>query len=201
MTEQTGATSAQVDDKAQPQVGADSPSQAEGAQSAQAAGAAAESGTGDVTRLTVENADLRKENASFRTRLKALEKAEEDRQTASLSDIEKRDRRIAELERENAEHLSRAQESTVRMAVLEAAARLGFRSPELAYRALDRSTVEFKDDGSPRNVDKLLRELLEREPYLAKPATAPDFGGGSRGQLPSNEPSMNELMRAAARGR
>lgn len=193
----TGAASAQAAGTAQPQAGTVSPSQAEGAQSAQAAGATAESGTGDVTRLTSENADLRKENASFRTRLKALEKAEEDRQTASLSDIEKRDRRIAELEREVADHAARSQESTVRMAVLDAAARLGFRSPELAFRALDRSGIEFKDDGTPKNVEKLLRELLEREPYLGKPAGAPDFGGGPRGTTPSGTPDMNTLLRAA----
>jgi hypothetical protein len=196
----TGAEPAQAAGTAQPQAGTVSPPQAGGAQSAPAAGAAAESGTGDVTRLTSENADLRKENASFRTRLKALEAAEEARQTASLSDIEKRDRRIAELERENADFVTRTQESTVRMAVLDAASRLGFRSPELAFRALDRTGIEFKDDGTPKNVEKLLRELLEREPYLGKPAGAPDFGGGPRGQTPTGGPDMNSLLRAAAKG-
>lgn len=196
----TGVESTQADETAQPQAGTDSPSQTEGAQSVQVAGATAESGTGDVLRLTSANADLRKENASFRTRLKALEKVEEDRQTASLSDIEKRDRRIAELERENADHLARATESTVRMVVLDTAARLGFRSPELAYRALDHAALEFKDDGTPRNVEKLLNELLDREPYLGKPAGAPDFGGGPRGRTPSSTPGMNELLRAAAKG-
>lgn len=131
-------------------------------------------------------------------REKALAKALKTYEDAQKTDVQKATDRIAELERENADLVARAQESTVRMAVLDAATRLGFRSPELAYRALDRTLIEFKDDGTPRNVDKLLRELLEREPYLGKPGT--DFGGGPRGQTPTSQPSMNELLRAARGG-
>ena len=121
-------------------------------------------------------------------------------QDADKTEAQKATERIAELEREKADLIARSQESTVRMVVLDAAARLGFRSPELAFRALDRSALEFKDDGTPRNVEKLLNELLEREPYLGKPAGAPDFGGGPRGRTPSNTPSMNDLLRAARGG-
>jgi hypothetical protein len=121
-------------------------------------------------------------------------------QDADKTEAQKATERIAELEREKADLIASATENTVRMAVLDTAARLGFRSPELAYRALDHAALEFKDDGTPRNVEKLLNELLAREPYLGKPAGAPDFGGGPRGRTPPNTPGMNELLRAARGG-
>lgn len=133
-------------------------------------------------------------------REKALARSLKAYEDADKTESQKATERIAELERENADLVARAQESVVRMAVLDAASRLGFRSPELAFRALDRSGIEFKEDGSPRNVEKLLRELLEREPYLGKPAGAPDFGGGPRGQTPAGGSDMNTLLRAAAKG-
>jgi hypothetical protein len=88
----------------------------------------------------------------------------------------------------------------VHAATVEAATRLGFRSPDVAYRLIDRAEIEFAEDGSPKNIEKLLKAVLEREPYLAKPTGSGDFGGGNRGPTPSGQPDMNTLLRRAARG-
>lgn len=202
MAENTGATEAQAANVTQPQAGTDSPSQADGAQTAQAAGAAAESGTGnsDPAVLARENAELRREQAANRKRLQALEAAQQAAEEASLSELQKAQKRVADLERQAAEFQVREQERTLQLATIEAASRLGFRNPDLAARLLDRSEIEYGEDGQPKNVAKLLKALADSEPYLTKTAPA-DFGGGTRGATPSGQPSMNDLIRAAASNR
>lgn len=190
MAETTGATEAQAAEVTQPQAGADSPSQAEGVK---------ESGTGnsDLAAAVRERDEARREAAKYRTEARKLAEAQTAADEAKLSELEKATKRVAELERQQAESQVRDQERTVQLATLEAASRLNFRNPDLAYRLLDRSEIEF-DDGKPKNVEKLLKALLEKEPYLAKTAQA-DYGGGNRGTTPSGQPTMNELIRAAAR--
>lgn len=199
--ETTGAEGTQADPTAQPQAGASSPPQAGGAQTAQAASATDESGTGSSDQPETMSPDearkLRSESASLRKRLADLEKAQQATEEAKLSELEKAQKRSAELERQIADLQSREQERTAQYAAQAAATRLGFRSPDLAYRLLDRSEIEFADDGTPKNVERLLKALLEKEPYLAAPAN-PDFRGGDRGKPPGGQPSMNELLRAAA---
>lgn len=188
----TGAAQAQAAEATQPQAGTDSPAQAAGAQAAQAAGAADGSGTGPD--LAAEVAALRKEAAAARTRLKAFEKAEQDRKDADLSDLQKAQTRIAELEQEREAWTLQQQESRLRMASLSAAQKLGFREPDLAFRLLDQGAVQYAEDGTPRNVEQLLTALAKASPYLV---TAADFGGGTRGQ-PASGAGMNEIIRRAA---
>ena len=57
--------------------------------------------------------------------------------------------------------------------------------------------VEFRDDGTPKDVERLLADVLTRSPYLARPGAAADFGGGVRGSGPSGT-DMNRLIRRAA---
>lgn len=200
MAETTGATEAQAAEVTQPQAGAGSPSPVEGAHKAQAVGATAESGTenSDHAALARENAELRREQAANRKRLQALEAAQTAAEEASLSEVQRAQKRVAELERQLSEFQVRERERTVQLAAIEAASRLNFRNPDLAYRLLDQSEIEYAEDGRPKNIDRLLRMLLEKEPYLAKTAQA-DYGGGTRGTTPSGPPSMNELIRAAAK--
>lgn len=199
--ETTGAATVQATEAAQPRVGAASSSQAEGAQSAQEAGATAESGTGnaDLATLAREREEARREAQRLRAEVRRLTEARTAEDDAKLSELEKANKRVAELERQASESQVREQERSVRLAAVETATRLNFRNPDLAYRLLERSDVEFADDGHPKNVQHLLKAVLDRDPYLAKTAQA-DFGGGQRGTTPPDRPSMNELLRAAARG-
>jgi hypothetical protein len=120
--------------------------------------------------------------------------------TAQMSEIEKRDARIKELEDQTAGAAAREQERNLRVAAIEAATTLKFRNPSLAWRLLDIADVKFEDDGTPKNVEALLKKIAEAEPYLVS-ASGSDFGGGNRGKTPGQAtPSMDELLRAAARG-
>lgn len=200
MAETTGAAETQAVDATQPQAGTGSPSQAEGAQTAQAASAAAEGGTEHSPEsISAEEAKkLRSEANSLRRRLAEFERAQAEAEQAKLSEVEKAQRKVAELEQQIADFQVRERDQRVRLAAVETATRLGFRSPDLAYRVLDRTQLEFNDSGEPKNIEKLLKAVLESDPYLGKGATG-DFGGGPRGASPSGPPGMNEILRAAAR--
>jgi hypothetical protein len=186
MSDSTGATNGQ-EPGAQPQAGTtlESTTQAQAA-----AGTSDPSTTVDVAVLQRELAEARREAAKHRTDLRKLTDAQ-------LSESERLQRRVAELEQERDVSQARDRERAIRLAALEAAARLGFRDPDLAVRLIDPSAVETKDDGTPKNVERLLADVLARSPYLGRSGIAPDFGGGQRGQAPAGT-DMNSLIRRAA---
>lgn len=196
MPEVSGDPAAQVANGAQAQVATQTSAQDAGAQSSQADGATTGSGTEGTPQSQSEIAALRRENASYRTRVRELERVQAQAAAASMTDLERANARVAELERLNADALIREQDRTVRLSAIEEATRLNFRSPDLAYRLIDRAEIDFDDAGTPKNIAKLLEGILKREPYLVKGSTA-DFGGGNRGGSPQGI-DMNQIIRRAA---
>lgn len=188
------------------------PDETNGADGAQAApdtqppaGTATSQADGDDTTpesISLEEArKLRQENASLRKRLKPLEDAETTRQEAALSEQEKHDKRVAELEQAVAERERQIKDIQLRSAVTAAAARAGFGDPDDAFRLLDRDAVTFEDDGAPKNLPKLLDDMLTKKPYLASAAVRAQgsWGGGDRGAGPSSaDVDMNQAIRQAA---
>lgn len=184
----TDATEAQGADDAQPQGGAD---QAHGADAQQVQGTSADqAGTGSEP-SHAKVAELERDNARYRRRIAELERTQQ--QTASTTGTELADARgrVTDLE-------GQLTDMRVQMAAMTVATRLGFKDPEDAYLLLDRSKLELADDGRPRNIEALLKATLDKKPYLGR--NLPDLGGGPRGGTPSSTPSMNDLLRAAARG-
>jgi hypothetical protein len=110
---------------------------------------------------------LRAEAASYRTKLKELEQKVQEHETAKLSEAEKLQKRLAELEREQANYQRERQERTLKYEVMLAASRMGIADPEAAYKLLDLASIEFEEDGTPKNVEKALRDLIAKRPYLA----------------------------------
>ena len=110
---------------------------------------------------------LRAEAASYRTKLKELEQKVQEHETAKLSEAEKLQKRLAELERQQAEHERERQERTLKYETMLTASKLGIVDPEAAYKLLDLASIEFEEDGTPRNIEKALRELIAKRPYLA----------------------------------
>jgi len=188
MSDSTSATSGQ-EPGAQPQAGTTT---SESTTQAQAAAGTTDQPTStvDVAVLQRELAEARREAAKHRTDLWKVTDAQ-------LSESERLQRRVTELEQERQEAQARDRDRAIRLSALEAAARLGFRDPDLAVRLIDPSAVEVRDDGTPRNVERLLSEVLARSPYLARPGASADFGGGNRGAGPAGT-DMNSLIRRAA---
>lgn len=184
MPETTGVEAPQAGATTQPQAGTSSSGQQPGAQTS----AAAASGTDgqDTATLVRERDEARREAAKHRTELQRFQQAQ-DAQQKTL------EQRLADLEKANNELVERESETRVEAAIVAAATRLGFRNPDLAAPII-RSRVVV-EDGRAKNVDQLLKELISKDPYLAR--SAPDLGGGNRGSGPQGT-DMNALIRRAA---
>lgn len=176
------------------------PSPQAGTQTSQADPETPTEPTLDAAVLKRELDEARRETARYRTEAKKSGEALKAKEEEQLSELEKANKRIAELEQRNKDLETQDSERRLHVVSMDAAARLGFRSPAVAFKLLDRADVQFNDDGEPTNVEELLKKVLEREPYLAKPATPGDFGGGQRGASPPTSPDMDTLIKRAARG-
>lgn len=129
---------------------------------------------------------LERENYQYRER-------ERQRQQQPAPDADAAER-LSKLQSQVTEMQSQRQEQSLQLAAVTAAQKLGFRNPELAYRLLDKDAVQYADDGTATNVEKLLTELAKSDQYLL---AGTDFGGGPRGasSAQSGEPTMNDLLR------
>jgi hypothetical protein len=110
---------------------------------------------------------LRAEAAESRRKLRDLEGKVKADEEAKLTEQERLQKRLAELERKETEYQMALQARTLEYEVKLCAARLGVVDYDAAYRLLDLKQVEFDDDGKPTNVEKVLKELITKKPYLA----------------------------------
>jgi hypothetical protein len=194
--ETAGAKDGQAPANAQPQVGASQPQAGDG-QSSQADGPDNGSST-DVATLQKALTESNREAAKYRTEARKLTDAIKAAEDAKLPEQERLQRRLAELEAAHTEHERERAEWTTQAAVTKAALRLGFQDPVDAYALLDRAAVDRDESGVPRNVDKLLTDLLRAKPYLGgagRPSGSAD--GGVQGQM-AQPTDMNARIRAAA---
>jgi hypothetical protein len=148
-------------------------------------------------------------------RADAAEKALKALQDAQLSESEKKDKRLVELEGKQAEWESERQGLVLRSAVTTEAGKLGFIDPTDAIGLIDRSAVEFAKDGTPQNVDILLTALAKAKPHLigrGRPFGSADAGvGGTSGAPIFQASQLNdrtfyvahqaEIMEAMRQGR
>lgn len=192
-----GGTGAQAAPDSQPQAGA-SQAQAANAQSSQADGADNASGTDDVASLQRQLAASVKAERQLRADRQRLLDAQKAADDAKLPEQERQTRRIAELEQQIAAHQAEKTEWTTQAAVTRAALKLGFLDPADAFALLDRNALDRDEGGAPRNVDKLLADLLKSKPYLGgagRPTGSAD-GGVQGDATPAMD--MNARIRAAA---
>jgi chromosome segregation ATPase len=117
-------------------------------------------------RLAVKDAN--KEAETRRTRLEELEKADQDRQKAALSETDRLKSELAEAQKAASVAEGRAQSERVRSAIEAVAAQLDFHKPHDAYLHIDLSQLEFDAQGNPKNVEDALKELVKVSPYLVK---------------------------------
>lgn len=186
MSEEQGAGGTQAAPSASPQAGtAEAP----------VAGQQPQAGAGtpqamDAETLQRELAAARREAAGYRTKLKGFEDRDK-------TESEKQVERIRELEASLDTQQGIQMESRLEIAAYAAARKLGYRSPEIAYRLIAPVEVDFDDDGKPTNVADLLADIAKREPYLTTGGSG-DAGLGPRGSQPGNGIGMNDIIRKAA---
>lgn len=130
-----------------------------------------------------------RELAKAQARIQELE-------TANLSEAERRDRRLAELEAERATWEVERQSMTLRHAVWQEAVKAGAVYPDLVVNAVNPAQVEWSKDGSPSNIGKVVSDARQAYPALFR--VTPGTADGGAGQGAGPEPTMNDLIRRSA---
>lgn len=120
-------------------------------------------------------ADLRKENAKHRTDLKKFEDAQ-------LTEQQRLEKRATDAEATAKAYQQRIAAYEVKLA----AQKLGIIDPDLALLAIQ-SQLEYDDDGTPKNADKLLADLAKAKPYLV----AANGNGGTQQPASQRPPSSS----------
>jgi small-conductance mechanosensitive channel len=134
---------------------------------------------------------LRRESAAYRKRVEEYESAnqtEADKREAALKAAEDR---AAALE-------TRLRDLSARSAVTDAAKDAKAISTRAVYFAI-RDDLEYDDDGTPTNVDSLIKQLVKEEPALFDLRAANGSGDGGKGGASQNVGNVNDLFREMAR--
>lgn len=127
---------------------------------------------------------LRSENQSLRKRLRDLEAQVKAREEAELSEQERMQRRMIELETQIETTRSKARDVALRAEIANRAATLGIVDVDAASRLLDLDALEYDDDAEGWiGVDDALRALTQDRPWLI--STAAPAGSGAN---PTNPP-------------
>ena len=117
----------------------------------------------------------RKDQARYRVdakRLAELEAAEQQRTDAALSEKERYEKKINDLQARLAQQQEAHKQQIARSEIRSQAATLGIK-PELALKLLSLDDIEYGEDGDPTNVAELLANVVaELLPQLAPGAPA-----------------------------
>lgn len=148
----------------------------------------------DPKALKAQVDEARREAAASRTRATKAEKELEDLKAAQLTDEQKREQRLADLERKDLDHTREKQELTLRYEIAIEAGRAGV-DPRLAIKLVDTASVEWDENGGPKNLGKVLEELVKEYPQL-KPG--PEITQTATG-APARQNGGAKLTREAVR--
>lgn len=137
---------------------------------------------------STEELERHRKNAK---KLSEYEKADQERQQAALSDVEKANVRATEAEQQKQHYQQRLVSTQVELA----AQRMGIINPALAALAIA-NKLDTGEDGLPTNIESALKELIKDNPYLAKaepatPATPPATHTTPQQQQAPAIPAMN----------
>lgn len=119
-----------------------------------------------VKQLRAEAAGYRKELRDTQGKLKTFEDAQ-------LTEQERLQKRLQELEGGEKTWKQERQSITTRYEIMLNASKMGIVDPEAAYKLIDQAELKFSDDGRPANIERVLQDLLESKPYLRGNATGP----------------------------
>ena len=151
--------------------------------------------------LEHSNFNAKEEVERHRKKLTAYEKKEQEASEAKrladeaqLSEIERTKKQHSDLQSEYEAFRKMMQDRIVRYEIEGQASKLGIIDPEAASALMNRSLLEFNEDGTPSNAEKLLKDLIKNKPYLApaKPEDPPATPAQTATQQkPPLTPAMN----------
>ena len=142
--------------------------------------------TFDEARAKALIAKLRDEVKATKGEAKELAELRQARKTAdeaALTEQQKLAKRAADLEAENTRISAEALADRTNARIERQAARLGAVDPELLARLIPPASIERDADGTPTNLEALIKDVLKARPYLvattgtpAQPATSATNG-------------------------
>ena len=152
-----------------------------------------------IRKLRSENKELSKGGK----RLKELEDAEAKRAQGELSEAEKAKKSATEAQAVAEAATKALTEATVRyefqLAVLRPGSGVDPSAAEAAWKLVDREAIELDEKGQPKELGKVLKELVRMYPFLAaKAATpAPNINAGESGRQDgkTDQAKQDELKR------
>ena len=145
--------------------------------------------------LDAELKRARRDAARYRTELRKLQEAEEERQRGQMSELERLQADLAAMKAKAEEAEAARQAAVVRGQVLRAATQANMHDPDDAARYLD--TLEVGEDGQVVGLAEAIQALAKSKPHLFKSDKAPRIGatapdGGQQG--PTDEQLRAELF-------
>lgn len=131
--------------------------------------------------------------------VKSLVKKQREADQAQLSELDKMRKQLADLEAEKKTMADERRALVLRTEIERAAQKLGVVDTEAAYKLLDLSTLELDAAGAPQDVEKALKALLIKKPYLVAgtgqtSATNPD---GNLSKIMTSDPLIIAARKAA----
>lgn len=151
---------------------------------------------GEAGRRAIEAERLAAREAQARA--KTLERELETLRTATQTDHEKA---IAQARKEAIAEVTAKSDAKVRAAeVRRALQAAGCTDVPLGSLAREFASLEVTDEGDVTDLDKTVEAFKKAHPSLFGRTSAGSADGGARGTVDQAAPSMNELMRVAARG-
>lgn len=144
----------------------------------------------------------RAEAARYRKRAQEMDAREKQEADAKLSETERLQQQLAEMQAARDAALAQSQARIIRSEVRTTASALGIK-PELAQKLIDTSAILFNDDGDPTNISELLSQAMTDyglTPAQAAAASQP-LARPNPTQNPTQAASANGLPRAAAQSR
>jgi len=136
----------------------------------------------ELTRTAAALSTANSEAATNRRELKKFREAEEARQQAAMSDLEKERKRADDAEAREKSALEQAKTTALKAAFETAAYKAGVAHPEDVYLLADKGAVNIGDDGKISGVDEAVKALVAagRVP-MSNRQTAPSLDGGAGG--------------------
>ena len=152
----------------------------------------------DRAMRTIENLRGFEKQATEQQKMIAdLEAKIREHEDAKLSETEKLQNRLSELESERSVWERERQELRVGILIEQAAAKAGAAHPDSIPRLIDLADVQYNRDGTPKNIDQLIDKAREQYPsYFGRQSGS--FDGGVRGT--STDASPDEIFGAILRG-
>ncbi len=150
---------------------------------------AAKAAADEAARYRTQLRDAQKLIADFQ----AKEKAAAD---AQLSEVERAQKQAAEWQQKHADTTRAMQERIIGLTIQLQASKLNIIDPDAAVKLMDWSQLEFDDDGTPTNADKVLADMVKVRPYLVAAPSQTAQAGTTAGNASTDANAANAQLAA-----